>query len=70
MSFTLGIKDGKLSQTQLKSCGLTGYTGPRKWEPNEAMPISVNKMKGKYKPPEWSMRPGAQDHLKYKSLRT
>jgi hypothetical protein len=50
MSFTLGIKDGKLSQTQLKSCGLTGYTGPRKREPNEAMPISVNKMKGKFVP--------------------
>ena len=50
MSFTLGIKDGKLSQTQLKSCGLTGYTGPRKREKNEALPPQVNKMAGKFVP--------------------
>ena len=50
MSFTLGIKDGKLSQTQLKSCGLTGWTGPRKREPNEALPPQIDKMKGKFVP--------------------
>lgn len=50
MSYTLGIKNGKLSHTQLKSCGLLGYTGPRKREPNEALPPQVNKMAGVFVP--------------------
>lgn len=57
----------KLNQTQMKSCGLGGWTGPREREPNEALPPQINKMKGKYTPPVWSVRPGAADHLEIRS---
>jgi len=44
------IKTGfeKLTPMQKKSCGLTGYQGPRIREPNEATGQLINKMAGVY----------------------
>lgn len=50
MSYTLPIKDGKLSHTQLKSTGLLGWTGPRKREENEATGPQISKMAGVFVP--------------------
>jgi hypothetical protein len=49
-----------------------GYTGPRQRDPHEALPNTIAIMSKKYPryvPKEIEVvRPGADDHLKYRSL--
>jgi hypothetical protein len=52
-------KKNTMSQEQLKSCGLTGYRGPRVRDPNEALPPRTSKMLGVFKPPVWQTRQGS-----------
>ena len=56
-----------LSDTQRKSIG-AGVYAPRVREENEALPPQVDKLAGKYAPPVWGVRPGADDHLSVKSV--
>jgi hypothetical protein len=48
-----------LSFTQLKSCGLLGYKGPRQRSEHEALPPQVSKLEGRYTPPVWNTRAGS-----------
>ena len=57
-----------LSATQRKSIGAGVYTGPRVRGEHEALPPQVDKLAGKYAPPVWGVRPGADDHLSVKSV--
>lgn len=71
---TAGYKDGikplcKVCQAAAKKAYVerTKNINSRKRDPNEALPDRINRMKGFFKPPVWSVRPGAADHLQVKS---
>ena len=58
-----------LSDKLIRSCGLTGYTGPRKREPNEATGPQINKMAGVYKPEQGYYRNDGHKNIESKGAK-
>lgn len=58
----------KLNPTQMKSCGLGGWTGPRVREPGEAPGQLISKMTGVYIPADQCQRNDGLKHIKSRGV--